>query len=151
MTTHTPGRAPAPTVWPCLQCTHAPTVMDWMASALGFVESARHTEGDAVVHAELLWPEGGGVMLGDATREEGSPFATPAGVGNLFLVTADSDAVYERARAAGAEVVMEMHDTDYGDHGFSVRDPEGNVWTIGQYPGQPMPGTDTPDAGSAAP
>lgn len=56
-----------------------------------------------------------------------------------YIVTADSDVVYERAKAAGAEIVMEMHDTDYGDHGFSTRDPEGNVWSVGQYRGQPSP------------
>jgi uncharacterized glyoxalase superfamily protein PhnB len=138
-TGHQPGQPPAPTVWPCLHCTSAPTVIDWLVSALGFVESARHTEGDSVVHAELLWPEGGGVMLGDRDRGADDPHTTAAGSSVNFLVTADSDAVYERARAAGAEVVMEMHDTDYGDHGFSVRDPEGNVWSVGQYPGQPAP------------
>ena len=145
---HQPGQPPVPTVWPCLHCTHAPTVIDWLVTALGFVETARHTEGDSVVHAELLWPEGGGVMLGDHVRGDDDPHATPAGAAVSFLVTHDSDAVYARARAAGAEVVMEMHDTDYGDHGFSVRDPEGNVWSVGQYRGQPPP---TPTPGSAGP
>lgn len=140
MSPHTPGTPPPPTVWHCLQCTDARTQIDWMVTALGFIESFSHTEGATVAHAELLWPEGGGVMLGDRQRADDDPHAAPAGSGLAFLVTADSDAVYERATAAGAEIVMEMHDTDYGDHGFSVRDPEGNVWSVGQYRGQPMPG-----------
>lgn len=137
--THLPGQPPAPTVWPCLHCTHAPTVIDWLVGTLGFVESARHTEGDTVVHAELLWPEGGGVMLGDRVRVPGSPFTTPAGSASSFLVTADPDGVHDRAVAAGAEIVMELHETDYGDRGFSARDPEGNVWSVGRYRGQPAP------------
>mgnify|MGYP003756107317 FL=1 len=136
---HTPGTPPAPTVWHCLQCTDARTVIDWLVETLGFVESFSHSEDGHVAHAELLWPEGGGVMCGDRQRDQDDPHATPVGTGLTFLVTDDSDAVYERAKAAGAEIVMDMHDTNYGDHGFSVRDPEGNVWSVGQYRGQPAP------------
>lgn len=140
MSTYTPGTPPAPTVWHCLQCTDARAQIDWMVESLGFVESFVVHSGDGTVaHAELLWPEGGGVMLGERRRTADDPHATRAGSGLAFLVTADSDAVYARATAAGADVVMEMHDTDYGDHGFTVRDPEGNVWSLGLYRGQPAP------------
>lgn len=143
MSTHEPGAAPAPTVWHCLQCTDARTVIDWLVEALGFIETVSHTDDGRVVHAELLWPEGGGVMLGDNQRDPDDPHATPVGTGLAYVVTADSDAVYDRARAAGAEIAMEMRDTDYGDHGFSVRDPEGNVWSVGQYRGEPASGVHT--------
>jgi uncharacterized glyoxalase superfamily protein PhnB len=39
--------------------------------------------------------------------------------------------------AAGAEVVQPLHDTDYGSRDFAVRDPEGNLWSFGTYPGEP--------------
>ena len=139
MSTYTPGTPPAPTVWHCLQCTDARAVIDWLVDSLGFVESVSHVEDGHVVHAELLWPEGGGVMLGDRQRADDDPHATPTGSGLAFIVTADPDAVHARAKAAGAEIVMEMHDTDYGDRGFTARDPEGNVWSVGQYRGQPAP------------
>jgi uncharacterized glyoxalase superfamily protein PhnB len=114
-------------------------VIDWLVETLGFVETVSHAEDGRIAHAELLWPEGGGVMLGDRQRDPDDPHATPVGTGLAYVVTADSDAVYGRARAAGAEIVMEMRDTDYGDHGFTVRDPEGNVWSVGQYRGEPAP------------
>ena len=28
-----------------------------------------------------------------------------------------------------------MKDEDYGSRGFTVKDPEGNVWTLGTYRG----------------
>jgi uncharacterized glyoxalase superfamily protein PhnB len=31
----------------------------------------------------------------------------------------------------------ELHDTDYGSHTFTTRDPEGNLWTFGTYRGAP--------------
>jgi hypothetical protein len=44
-----------------------------------------------------------------------------------------TDELFERAKAAGAEVVREPFDTDYGSHDFTVRDPEGNIWNVGTY------------------
>jgi uncharacterized glyoxalase superfamily protein PhnB len=47
----------------------------------------------------------------------------------------DPDALLERAAKAGAEVILPIKDEDYGSRGFTVRDPEGNVWTFGTYRG----------------
>lgn len=139
MSAHQSGIPPAPSVWHCMRCSDSRVVIDWLVDALGFVETACHVHHDKIVHAELLWPEGGGIMLGDADRGESDPHSAPPGSGLAYVVTADSDAVYTRATAAGAEIVMELHDTDYGDHAFSARDPEGNVWSVGQYRGEPAP------------
>ena len=45
----------------------------------------------------------------------------------------DVDAHHERAVAAGAEVVMELTDQEYGSREYAIRDPGGNVWTFGTY------------------
>jgi uncharacterized glyoxalase superfamily protein PhnB len=44
--------------------------------------------------------------------------------------------LFPRVLAAGATVVREMRDEDYGSRGFSVADPEGNVWSVGTYRGE---------------
>src|SRR5262245_54668997 len=49
------------------------------------------------------------------------------------LVVADADAIYHRAVAAGAEIVIEIKDEDYGGRGFCCRDPEGHLWNVGTY------------------
>jgi uncharacterized glyoxalase superfamily protein PhnB len=75
-------------------------------------------------------------MLGSAVAEGGNPFEQmPAGVGSVYVVTGQPDAVYARATAAGAEVIRGMEDTDYGSRGFAVRDPEGVLWAFGTYAG----------------
>ena len=38
-----------------------------------------------------------------------------------------------RARAAGARIVREPADTDYGSRDYAARDPEGNLWSFGTY------------------
>jgi len=51
----------------------------------------------------------------------------------LYLIAADCEPVYANAKAAGAEVVMELKTMDYGGKAFTVRDPEGYLWSVGEY------------------
>jgi uncharacterized glyoxalase superfamily protein PhnB len=48
-------------------------------------------------------------------------------------VVDDPDAHHERAVAAGATVVRPLEDMEYGSREYSVRDPEGNLWSFGTY------------------
>jgi uncharacterized glyoxalase superfamily protein PhnB len=45
----------------------------------------------------------------------------------------DCEPVYAKAKEAGAEVVMELKTMDYGGKAFAVRDPEGYLWSVGEY------------------
>ena len=51
----------------------------------------------------------------------------------VYVVLDEVDPLYERAKAAGAEIVLEPTDQDYGSRDFTVRDPEGNLWIFGTY------------------
>lgn len=124
-----------PMVWQTLRCRDARALIDHL-TGLGFVETVRHQDGDLVAHAELRWPEGGGVMLGD--DRPGGTWKREPGTAGTYVVTTRIDEVRERARAVGAEVVQELQDTDYGSREFAVRDPEGNLWSFGTYPGEPL-------------
>ena len=75
-------------------------------------------------------------MLGSANRPD-NPFSQrPTGAGSVYVVTDEPDALYDRARAAGAVVFAPLRDEDYGSRGFSVTDPEGNIWSFGTYGGE---------------
>ena len=51
----------------------------------------------------------------------------------FYVTVADPDAHHERARGAGAEVVMGLTDQPYGSREYCARDLEGNVWCFGTY------------------
>ena len=51
----------------------------------------------------------------------------------LYVVVEDADAHHDRAKAAGAEIVMALRDTDYGSRDYAAKDPEGNTWYFGTY------------------
>jgi uncharacterized glyoxalase superfamily protein PhnB len=130
---------PPPQVWPTLRANDARALIRFLVAAFGFEETVVHGEGDRVHHAQLSWPLGGGFMLGSA-REAGTddPWPLRPGTFGAYVVTDDPDGLFDRAVAAGAEVLREPHDTDYGSRDFAVRDPEGNHWSFGTYRGEPQ-------------
>jgi uncharacterized glyoxalase superfamily protein PhnB len=130
------NNTPAPRVWPTLRAHDGRALIKFLVDAFGFEETVVYGDGDRVDHAQLDWPEGGGIMLGSA-REDGSERVSQPGTASAYVVTASPDALYERAKAAGAEIILELYDTDYGSRDFAARDPEGNRWSFGTYAGEP--------------
>jgi uncharacterized glyoxalase superfamily protein PhnB len=126
------------TVWPVINYRDARGASAFLVEAFGFVETlvVPGETDDVVAHGELRWPEGGGVMFGTADREGNEFSRLPTSCASVYVVTADPYAVYDRAMAAGARIVREMRDEDYGSTGFSVRDPEDNIWSFGTYKGE---------------
>ena len=45
----------------------------------------------------------------------------------------DAAAVYAMAKAVGAVMVQELAEMEYGGKAFACRDPEGHVWSVGEY------------------
>ncbi len=130
--------APAPQVWPTLRARDARTLIRFLVDVLGFEETAVYGEGAHVEHAELAWPPGGGVMLGSAGgADEQDDWPLRPGTFGAYVVTDKPDELFDRAKAAGAEITDPPHDTDYGSRDFALRDPEGNRWSFGTYRGQP--------------
>jgi uncharacterized glyoxalase superfamily protein PhnB len=105
----------------------------WLERTFDAVATAVHPpEPDQPLkHAEVK-VGAGLVMINDADRDDGSPFALPGPV-LLYVTVDDPDALHDRAAAAGAEIVMGLTDQDYGSREFAARDPHGNVWSFGTY------------------
>ncbi len=127
------------TVIPGMRYRDAPAAIDWLCRALGFERGAVYMSDEkTVAHAQLTFGNGM-IMLGSVTN--GQPMSElvrqPADVGgetqSPYLVVADCAAVYAMAKAAGAEMVLDLEDKGYGGKGFTCRDPEGHVWSVGEY------------------
>ena len=124
------------TIFPALRYRDAPAAIEWLGRAFGF-EARMVVDGapGTVAHAELACGRAM-IMLGSARApdaDEYSAAAPPPGGTALYMVVEDPDAHHERARAAGAEIVRALNDTDYGSREYAARDPEGNVWSFGTY------------------
>jgi uncharacterized glyoxalase superfamily protein PhnB len=120
----------APTVYPSLRYRDARAGIDWLKDTLGFQERVVYADDDgSVAHAELSFGPSI-VMLGS---EKADDYGSHAGQSWLYVAVPDPEARFERAQAAGAEIVRELSDTEYGSRDFAVRDPEGNLWSFGTY------------------
>jgi uncharacterized glyoxalase superfamily protein PhnB len=129
-----------PVMYPCLSYNDAPAAIEWLARAFGFVKRAVYPGPDGTVaHAEMSFGSGV-IMLGSPRPEKNwvSAKDLPAVNQTIYVVVDDPNAHYERAKAAGAEIVIELKDEDYGSRGYTARDPEGNYWSFGTY----RPGAD---------
>jgi uncharacterized glyoxalase superfamily protein PhnB len=133
MSTHT-------VLWPTLSYADAQAAIRFLVDAFGFETVALYaneTNEKVVHHAELKWPGGGGVMISSPPDERGGDLSDRAvGAGSIYIVTDEPQAIYDRAKAAGARIAREMREEDYGSLGFTARDPEGVYWSFGTYRGQ---------------
>ena len=129
--------APLPQVWPTLRAHDARGLIKFLVDAFGFEETVVYGDGDRVDHAQLAWPPGGGIMLGSVRQDGQGDRSVEPGSFAAYVVTDDPDAVYAKATAAGAKILDELHETDYGSRDFAAADPEGNRWSFGTYRGEP--------------
>jgi uncharacterized glyoxalase superfamily protein PhnB len=120
------------TIYPILKYEDARAAIDFLERAFGCEQREVHEgQNGGVAHAELTC---GDVVVMLGSTSEGSPiYNQGAGKTGVYVVVDETDQLFERARDAGAEVVMEPTDQDYGSRDFTVRDPEGNLWSFGTY------------------
>lgn len=135
----TPNKTSSSTIIPCLAYRDAPAAIDWLCKAFGFQKHFVASGPDGTIaHAQLTWGIGM-IMLGSVRDTEFSRFVKqPDEVGGFetqspYVIVPDADETYRTAKAAGAEIVFDIHDESYGGRGFGCRDLEGRVWYFGTY------------------
>ena len=109
--------------------------LDWLEKAFGFERSMVISDKDGRLgHAQMRFGDGY-LMVGSEWVDF---VASPTSVGgkntqSIHVQLPDGiDAHCERARAAGAAILMEPADQFYGDRTYRARDLEGHVWTFAQ-------------------
>jgi uncharacterized glyoxalase superfamily protein PhnB len=118
---------------------NAAAAIEWLCNVLGFARHAVYAGADgSIQHAELTLG-GGMIMLGSIRDNEfGRHMKQPDEIGGAetrseYLIVSDADEVYRRVKTAGAEIVIDIKDEGYGGRGFTCRDPEGRIWSVGTY------------------
>jgi uncharacterized glyoxalase superfamily protein PhnB len=137
----TQAKACRSTIIPAIRYRNALAAIDWLIAAFGFEKQAVFLGPDniTVMHAQLTFGNGM-IMLGsvDNGGEAGKFMVQPDEIGlrgtqSSCLVVTDADAIYATAKAAGADMVLDIRDMDYGGRAFTCRDLEGHLWSIGTY------------------
>ncbi len=127
-------------------------MIDWLCDTFGFEKQmVIPNEDGTIAHSQLTFGSGM-IMVGSVKKAEskwGAQIKQPDEIGRFetqspYVVVDNVDALYERAKAAGAEILMEITDQDYGSRDFICRDPEGHLWSFGTYDPWPKAGLTRP-------
>ena len=134
---------PTPPGWPRLSASvfyeDPRAAIDWLCRAFGFeVRLKVEGEGGKIVHSELTFGEGLVMVAGTSGTEPWqklyrSPRAAGGVTASLVFYLDDVNAHHARAVAAGATIVREPRDDDYGaeywaDRTYGAQDLEGHLW-----------------------
>ena len=104
-----------------------PAALDWLVRVFGFTEEMRHPTPSGM-HAQMMFGDRR-IMMGQGSADwrMQSPSETKVATMGVFVYLADVDAHYERARAAGAEIVQAPYDEPYG-RTYTARDLDNHPW-----------------------
>lgn len=123
------------TVTPRLVVRNGAAAIEFYRNAFGAEELGdRFTGPDGeLIHAEVRI--GDSVVMISDEGDNGLPAKSPESLGgavSAIMATywEDVDAAWQRAVAAGAEVVYPLADQFYGDRGGRLRDPFGQQWML---------------------
>ena len=131
------AKSPVPdgyhTMTPQLALDNAAEAIEWYRNALGAEEIGRAVGADGkILHAELRIGNSR-FMVNDAMMGWKGPKAMGGSPAALWLYVEDCDSLFNRAVAAGAQVLPgmgAMADQFWGDRSGTFIDPHGYRWTI---------------------
>jgi len=113
----------------------------WYQAVLGFqhIFTIPGPGGPLLVH--LRWTKYADLLL----RRQQGPIEQPKGIGislSFAVVDGRVDDIFDRARAAGAQMGSEPRNQPWNARDFSLRDPDGFLLTFTQGPVEPDLGMD---------
>jgi PhnB protein len=124
------------TVTPYLTIKGASEAIEFYKKAFGAEETARMPGPDGrLMHAEIKIGECI-VMMSDEFPEygpKGSPSSLGGTTAGILLYVPDADAAWNKAVAAGAQVVMPLDNAFWGDRYGKLKDPFGHEWSIATH------------------
>ncbi len=121
---------PASTVLPHVRYRDLARAIAWLERAFGFAEHYRH--GDPLSGAQLSLGKAF-LMVKQAGAESQSPRQLGFGTQSLTVFVDDVEAHYEHAKAAGAVIREEPHETVYGEFQYAAEDIEGHHWLFSRH------------------
>ena len=136
------------TVVPVVRYRNIPAAITWLCHAFGFEEHRIvYNDNGVTSFAQLTF--GTAMVMIAPIRGPAFPilFKQPDEIGGAetqvcYFFVPDAHAHSARAKAAGAEFIVDKVDRVKGASGYLCRDPEGHLWSFGTYnPWQPHPGS----------
>lgn len=121
---------PVDTVLPHIDYKNLPEAIPWLARTFGFVEHYRYGDPLSGVQVHL---GGAFMMLKASGRDYRNPAELGFGTQSLTIFVEDVEQHFARAKTAGAKIVEDLHETEYGELQYGVVDLEGHHWLFSRH------------------
>lgn len=122
----------SPRIRPHLIYDDPGNAIEWLTRVFGFHErrAARHTSSDGSIQRTQMEVVDSLLTLGLPSVHGGSPSGDVSTM--LYVYVDDVDQHYQRSRANGASIVLQLEDRPWGDRSYQAADLEGHQWTFAQ-------------------
>jgi len=121
---------PADTVLPHVSYQNLAKAMAWLTNAFGFREYYRYGDGP---YGGQMWAGKVAIQVRQADKGQRSPRQLGYGTQSLTIFVDDVDAHCMCAKAAGARILEEPHETAYGEYQYAVEDLDGHHWLFSRH------------------
>ena len=122
--------APAETVLPHVVYAHLAEAMAWLERVFGFEEYYRYGGGPA---GGQMWAGKAAIQVRQARDGQRTPRELGFGTQSLTVFIEDVDGHCARAKAAGAKILEEPHETEYGEYQYGAEDLDGHPWLFSRH------------------
>ena len=123
---------PIDTILPHVVYRDLPVALEWLTRVFGFQEHYRYGDpaspSGAQLRAGQAW-----IMVRNARGTERTPAELGYGTQSLTIFVESVEVFYRRATAAGAKIVEQPHETEYGEFQFAVLDLDGHHWLFSRH------------------
>jgi uncharacterized glyoxalase superfamily protein PhnB len=124
---------PVDTILPHLVYEDVGGALAWLTKVFGFKEHFRYGEPGGAVQGAQMHLGDAWIMLAVSRPGCASPSRIGHRTQSLTVFVEDVDGLYEKAKAAGAKIVEELHETEYGERQYGAEDPEGHHWLFSKH------------------
>jgi PhnB protein len=123
------------TATPYLIIGGAANAIEFYKKVFGATEEYRMTGQDGRIGHAMIRIGDSTIMMADEFPELGyrGPLALGGTPVSILLYFDDADAIFDRAVAAGSQVLKPLQDQFYGDRNGTLKDPFGHQWTIATH------------------
>jgi uncharacterized glyoxalase superfamily protein PhnB len=121
---------PTDVILPHLVYEDVEAAVVWLTKTFGFKEHYRYGEpvSGAQMHLGNAW-----IMVSRVKPGSLSPRKLGGGTQSLTVFLEDVEKHFSRTKAAGAKIVEELHETEYGELQYGVEDLEGHHWLFSRH------------------
>lgn len=121
---------PSETVLPHVNYQNLGDAIVWLTVTFGFHEHYRYGDGPS---GAQMWAGKAAIQVRQADKGRKSPAQLGYGTQSLTIFVDGVDTHYAHAKAAGANILEEPHETAYGEYQYVAEDLDGHHWLFSRH------------------